>query len=154
MHRDLLEDHGFVGSMSRRGNPYDNPQAESFMKTLKVEDAYLMDYETFEDVADGVPASSKPHLPCAFSLGVSQPRPVRGPQRPQTCQTRRLIAPRGAHRRVDGPLKMHRDLTLGFRSRDARVSPYRRATDVVGMSTSRLHERLISRPAGQSGKSM
>ena len=55
MHRDLLEDHGFVGSMSRRGNPYDNPQAESFMKTLKVEDAYLMDYETFEDVADGVP---------------------------------------------------------------------------------------------------
>ena len=55
MHRDLLEEHGFVGSMSRRGNPYDNPQAESFMKTLKVEDAYLMDYETFEDVADGVP---------------------------------------------------------------------------------------------------
>jgi len=54
-HRGLLEAHGFVGSMSRRGNPYDNPQAESFMKTLKVEDAYLMDYETFEDVAAGVP---------------------------------------------------------------------------------------------------
>lgn len=54
-HRDLLEIHGFVGSMSRRGNPYDNPQAESFMKTLKVEDAYLMEYETFEDVAAGVP---------------------------------------------------------------------------------------------------
>lgn len=54
-HRELLEAHGFVGSMSRRGNPYDNPQAESFMKTLKVEDAYLMDYETFEDVAAGVP---------------------------------------------------------------------------------------------------
>ena len=34
-HRDLLAEHGFVGSMSRRGNPYDNPQAESFMKTLK-----------------------------------------------------------------------------------------------------------------------
>ena len=48
-------EHGFVGSMSRRGNPYDNPQAESFMKTLKVEDAYLMEYETFEDVAAGVP---------------------------------------------------------------------------------------------------
>jgi len=55
MHRDLLDEHGFVGSMSRRGNPYDNPQAESFMKTLKVEDAYLMEYETFEDAADGVP---------------------------------------------------------------------------------------------------
>jgi len=55
-HRDLLAERGFVGSMmSRRGNPHHNPQAESFMKTLKVEDAYLMDYETFEDVAAGVP---------------------------------------------------------------------------------------------------
>jgi transposase InsO family protein len=55
LHRDLLKEHGFVGSMSRRGNPYDNAQAESIMKTLKVEDAYLMEYETFEDVAIGVP---------------------------------------------------------------------------------------------------
>lgn len=55
MHRDLLKEHGFVGSMSRRGNPCDNPQAESLMKTLKVEDVYLMEYETFEDVAAGVP---------------------------------------------------------------------------------------------------
>ena len=55
MHRGLLEQHGFVGSMSRRGNPYDNAQAESFMKTLKVEDVYLMEYETFDDVAEGVP---------------------------------------------------------------------------------------------------
>jgi len=55
LHRDMLKAYGFVGSMSRRGNPYDNPQAESFMKTLKVEDAYLMEYETFEDVVAGVP---------------------------------------------------------------------------------------------------
>jgi len=55
LHRDLLEERGFVGSMSRRGNPYDNPQAESLMKTLKVEDVYLMEYETYEDVAAGVP---------------------------------------------------------------------------------------------------
>jgi putative transposase len=55
LHRDLLKENGFVGSMSRRGNPYDNPQAESLMKTLKVEDIYLMEYETFEDVAAGVP---------------------------------------------------------------------------------------------------
>ena len=54
-HRALLAKHGFVGSMSRRGNPYDNPQAESFMKTLKVEDVYVMDYETYEDVATGLP---------------------------------------------------------------------------------------------------
>lgn len=50
-HRDLLKARGFVGSMSRRGNPYDNPQAESFMKTLKVEAVYLAEYETYEDVA-------------------------------------------------------------------------------------------------------
>jgi putative transposase len=35
--------------MGRRGNPYDNAKAESFMKTLKVEAVYLMDYQTFED---------------------------------------------------------------------------------------------------------
>ena len=37
--------------MGRRGNPYDNAKAESFMKTLKVEGVYPMAYETFEDVA-------------------------------------------------------------------------------------------------------
>jgi putative transposase len=35
--------------MGRRGNPYGNAKAESFMKTLKVEEVYLMEYETFED---------------------------------------------------------------------------------------------------------
>ncbi len=35
-HRRILKRHGFFGSMSRRGHPYDNAQAESFMKTLKV----------------------------------------------------------------------------------------------------------------------
>ena len=35
--------------MSRKGNPYDNAFAESFIKTLKVEEVYLNEYETFED---------------------------------------------------------------------------------------------------------
>jgi putative transposase len=39
----MLTDHGLVGSMGRRGNPYDNAKAESFMKTLKVEAVYQMD---------------------------------------------------------------------------------------------------------------
>jgi putative transposase len=35
LHRDLLRENGLVGSMRRRGNPYDDPQAESLMNTLK-----------------------------------------------------------------------------------------------------------------------
>jgi putative transposase len=54
-YRRLLAEHGLRGSMSRRGNPYDNPQAESFMKTLKYEEIYTKDYETFEDVITQLP---------------------------------------------------------------------------------------------------
>jgi putative transposase len=32
-----------------------NAKAESFMKTLKVEEVYLMEYETFDDVAGSLP---------------------------------------------------------------------------------------------------
>jgi putative transposase len=55
VYRALLVDHGLAGSMSRRGNPYDNAKAESFMKTLKVEAVYLAAYETFEDVTADLP---------------------------------------------------------------------------------------------------
>ena len=55
IYRTLLAGHGLVGSMGRRGNPYDNAKAESFMKTLKVEAVYLMAYETFEDVTADLP---------------------------------------------------------------------------------------------------
>ncbi len=55
IYRNVLADNGLVGSMGRRGNPYDNAKAESFMKTLKVEAVYLMDYQTFEDVTADPP---------------------------------------------------------------------------------------------------
>ena len=54
-YRALLATHGLKGSMSRRGNPYDDAKAESFMKTLKVEAVYLAAYETFEDVIADLP---------------------------------------------------------------------------------------------------
>ena len=54
-YREALSRHSLVGWKGRRGNPYDNPKAESFMKTLKVEDVYPMDYDTFADVAQDLP---------------------------------------------------------------------------------------------------
>jgi putative transposase len=54
-YREMLAKHGLEGSMGRRGNPYDNAKAESFMKTLKVEAVYLMAYESFEDVIADLP---------------------------------------------------------------------------------------------------
>jgi len=41
-------------SMSRTGNPYDNAYAESFFKTLKVEEVYLNEYETFRDALENI----------------------------------------------------------------------------------------------------
>lgn len=38
-HRELLEGFGFLQSMSRKGNCYDNAMMESFFSTLKVEEA-------------------------------------------------------------------------------------------------------------------
>jgi putative transposase len=40
----LLKTHGIRISMSRTGNPYDNAQAESFIKTLKYEEVHLFEY--------------------------------------------------------------------------------------------------------------
>jgi putative transposase len=45
-----LEDRGFRISMSRTGNPYDNARAESFFKTLKIEEVYLREYVSIADV--------------------------------------------------------------------------------------------------------
>ena len=54
-YRKALQEAGLRGSMSSPGNPYHNAQAESFMKTLKVEDIYFGRYQTVRDVAQRLP---------------------------------------------------------------------------------------------------
>jgi len=51
---ELLERNGIMISMSASGNPYDNAFAESFNKTLKVEEVYINEYETFEDALKNI----------------------------------------------------------------------------------------------------
>jgi putative transposase len=46
---NLPKELGIKISMSRKGNPYDNAFAESFMKTLKAEEVYVNEYLSFED---------------------------------------------------------------------------------------------------------
>lgn len=55
-YRNRLHQAKLVGSMGRRGNPYDNAMMESLMKTLKVEGVYPLEFETAEDVAEQLPA--------------------------------------------------------------------------------------------------
>ena len=52
---DILEEHGFCISMAAKGNPYDNAMVESFIKTLKHEEVYLWEYETFDEATERLP---------------------------------------------------------------------------------------------------
>ena len=52
---DELKRHGLEISMARTGNPYENAAMESFFKTLKYEEVYLCEYETYEEVVTRLP---------------------------------------------------------------------------------------------------
>lgn len=54
-YRRYLKDHEIIESMSAQGYCYDNAFMESFWKTLKAEEVYLTEYETFEDVLKSIP---------------------------------------------------------------------------------------------------
>lgn len=51
----VLRQHEFRISNSAKGNPYDNAFLESFMKTLKQEEVYLANYQTYLDVIENLP---------------------------------------------------------------------------------------------------
>lgn len=50
----LLNEHGIQISMSRKGNPYDNARAESFMKTLKHEEVHRVEYRNLAEARRGI----------------------------------------------------------------------------------------------------
>jgi putative transposase len=49
-----LEEAGARISMAGVGNPYENAQAESFFRTLKLEEVYLKDYSSFEEAQENI----------------------------------------------------------------------------------------------------
>ncbi len=51
---ELLEKNGIQISMSRKGNPYDNAHAESFFKTIKYEEVYMNEYNSFNDAYENI----------------------------------------------------------------------------------------------------
>lgn len=51
----LLNASGISISMAAKGSPYDNALIESFFKTLKAEEVYLWEYETYDDVIERIP---------------------------------------------------------------------------------------------------
>ena len=52
---NMLKEHGIKISMSAKGVPVENAFAESFMGSLKVEEIYMWDYETYADVVERIP---------------------------------------------------------------------------------------------------
>lgn len=53
---ELLQQNKFEISNSAKGNPYHNAWTESLIKTLKQEEVYLANYETYLDVIDNLPS--------------------------------------------------------------------------------------------------
>jgi len=51
----ILKDYGIAISMYGKANPYDNAKIESFFRTLKVEEVYMFEYETYTEVLERTP---------------------------------------------------------------------------------------------------
>ncbi len=53
-HQDLLKEHGFIPSMSRKGNCYDNAYKESFFSSLKSEMVHLNNFATRKEAKNAI----------------------------------------------------------------------------------------------------
>ena len=53
-HRELLQEHGIIQSMSRKGNCWDNSVAESFFHTLKTELTHHIRFKTREEAKQSI----------------------------------------------------------------------------------------------------
>jgi putative transposase len=52
---EILVKHNIAISMSGKANPYDNAKIESFFRTLKVEEVYMFEYDTYTEVLERIP---------------------------------------------------------------------------------------------------
>jgi putative transposase len=52
---EILIKHNIAISMSAKANPYDNVKIESFFRTLKVEEVYMFEYDTYTEVLKRIP---------------------------------------------------------------------------------------------------
>ena len=52
---EILKKNRILISMSDKANPYDNAKMESFFRILKVEEVYMSEYNTYEDVLYLIP---------------------------------------------------------------------------------------------------
>jgi putative transposase len=72
----VLHQHGILLSMSRAGNPYDNATCESWIKTLKVEEIYVNEYQDLEHLRCHVAEFIEPyynHCRLHSALGYRSP---------------------------------------------------------------------------------
>jgi transposase InsO family protein len=106
-YRRGLAEYGLSGSMSRRGNPYDNGKAESFMKTRKCEEVYSPTTSTLDRSSPSFLTSSIRSTPldaCSRRSVISRRcTSNRNGARPPRALLGRRTNRRPAHRRVRLP---------------------------------------------------
>jgi transposase InsO family protein len=101
-YRDRLDHWRIRGSMSRKGNPYDNAKAESFMKTLKHEEVLRVDYLDLRDLQDRLPKFLEERYNrrrLHSSLGYPQTNSSNNTPDARSVHERRAVHPEGAHSR-------------------------------------------------------